>query len=102
MSYTVPDTEPTKIFTNATLKWTKVLTHAQTMLAAIQSVLEGTAASDAESYTIKDRSITKFSLKELREWEAYYQKIVNSEKIKENIAKGIKPKNRILVSLKEA
>lgn len=47
-------------------------THAEIMLSKIESLLEGRAASDIESYSIKSRSITKMSPKELREWRDYY------------------------------
>lgn len=46
--------------------------HAEVMLAKINSILEGRADSDVESYTIKDRSITKMSIKELTEWRNHY------------------------------
>lgn len=46
--------------------------HAEIMLAKINSILEGRADSDVESYTIKDRSITKMSIKELTEWRNHY------------------------------
>lgn len=46
--------------------------HAQIMIDKIESVLENRADSDVESYTIKSRSITKMSAKDLREWRDYY------------------------------
>lgn len=47
-------------------------THAEVMLAKIESLLEGRADSDIESYSIKSRNLTKMSVKELREWREYY------------------------------
>lgn len=47
-------------------------THAEIMVQKIQSVLEGRADHDVESYSIKSRSITRMSVKELREWRDYY------------------------------
>ena len=46
--------------------------HARIMVAKIESILSGRADSDVESYTIKSRSITKMSVKELTEWREYY------------------------------
>ena len=47
-------------------------THAEIMVAKIESILSGRADSDVESYSIKNRSITKMSVKELVEWRNYY------------------------------
>jgi hypothetical protein len=47
-------------------------THAEIMVQKIESILSGRADSDVESYSIKSRSITKMSVKELREWRDYY------------------------------
>lgn len=46
--------------------------HARLMLDKIESILSGRADNDVESYTIKSRSITKMSIKELTEWREYY------------------------------
>jgi hypothetical protein len=46
--------------------------HAEVMVAKINSVLEGRADSDVDSYSIKSRSITKMSVSELRQWRDYY------------------------------
>ena len=48
------------------------ITHAEVMVAKIESILSGRADSDVESYSIKNRSITKMSVKELTEWRNYY------------------------------
>jgi len=47
-------------------------THAEIMVAKIESILNGRADHDVESYSIKNRSITKMSVKELTEWRNYY------------------------------
>ena len=47
-------------------------THAEIMLAKINSILEGRADHDVDSYTIKDRSISRMSVSELRGWRDYY------------------------------
>tara|TARA_Y100000310_G_scaffold307942_1_gene350549 strand:+ start:2900 stop:3481 length:582 start_codon:yes stop_codon:yes gene_type:complete len=46
--------------------------HAEIMVAKIESILQNRADNDVESYTIKSRSITKMSAKELRDWRDYY------------------------------
>ena len=46
--------------------------HARIMVDKITSILENRADSDVGSYTIKSRSITKMSVKELTEWREYY------------------------------
>jgi len=48
-------------------------THAEIMVSKIQSVLEGRADSDIDSYTIKGRSIDKMSPKDLTMWYDYYR-----------------------------
>jgi hypothetical protein len=46
--------------------------HARLMVDKIESILSGRAEQDVESYTIKSRSITKMSVKELTDWREYY------------------------------
>lgn len=47
-------------------------THAEIMVAKIESVLENRADHDIESYSIKDRSLTRMSPKELIQWRDFY------------------------------
>lgn len=47
-------------------------THAEVMVAKIESLLSGRADSDIETYSIKNRSITKMSVSELSDWREYY------------------------------
>ena len=47
-------------------------THAEIMVAKIESLLAGRADHDIESYTIKSRSITRMGVAELRQWRDYY------------------------------
>lgn len=47
-------------------------THAEIMVAKIESLLAGRADADVMNYSIKNRSITKMSPKELTEWRDYY------------------------------
>jgi hypothetical protein len=72
-------------------------THAETMLAAIKTVLEGRITSDVESYTIGGRQITKIPIPELIKIYNHYQSMVNSEKAAEDIANGLGNPNTIKV-----
>lgn len=69
------DTEKVIITTGSTMLHVSTddrRTHAEIMVSKIESVLEGRAAHDIESYTIKSRSLTRMSVKELTEWREYY------------------------------
>lgn len=46
--------------------------HAQVMVDKIEGLLSGRADNDVESYTIKSRSISKMSVRELTDWREYY------------------------------
>jgi len=46
--------------------------HAAIMVCKIESILENRADGDVESYSIKSRSITKMSVKELTDWREFY------------------------------
>lgn len=74
-------------------------THAETMVAKIESVLENRADHDIESYSIKSRSLTRMSVKELRDWREYYQAEIErtgGSRTNRNTAK----KNTVLVGWK--
>lgn len=47
-------------------------THAEIMVEKIQSILDGRAAHDIESYSIKSRSISRMSVPDLLRWRDYY------------------------------
>ena len=47
--------------------------HAEIMFGKNESVLSGRADHDIESYTIKSRSLTRMSVKELLNWRDYYK-----------------------------
>lgn len=65
-----------------------VTTHAQRMLAAIETALEQRALSaDQRSYTIDGRSLERMTPSELSAWRAVYRNQVRTEKILD--AKGI-------------
>ena len=69
-------------------------THAEIMVAKIESLLEGRAASDIETYSIKSRSLTKMSVKELREWREYY--VAEVERTGGSATKGNRPPSNTL------
>jgi hypothetical protein len=60
-----------------------IRSHAQTMLDAIEALLEGRATKDVNSMSIKDRSLTKMTVQELMDWRKYYAAEVNRQKIAE-------------------
>jgi hypothetical protein len=47
--------------------------HAEIMVAKIESIMSGKADSDVESYTIAGRSISKMSPSDLMKWRDYYK-----------------------------
>ena len=53
--------------------------HAAKMLAAIEALLEGRSVADVNSYSIKDRSLTKMTPAELVQWRSYYRNEVGRE-----------------------
>lgn len=53
--------------------------HARLMITKIESLLSGRADDDVSQYSIKDRSITKMSVKELTEWRDFYRSELASE-----------------------
>lgn len=62
--------------------------HAQKVLAAIEALLEGRSTQDVNSYSIKDRSLSKMTAEELVQWREYYRREVNREKINERARLG--------------
>jgi hypothetical protein len=61
-------------------------THAEIMVAKIESLLQGKADSDVSNYSIGNRSLTKLSFEELMNAREYYQREVvrhmNEEKVR--------------------
>ncbi|MGV2976471.1 hypothetical protein AB1P65_13530 [Roseibium alexandrii] len=54
--------------------------HNERMLAQLEALLEGRAKTDAASYAIAGRTITKLSPEELTDWAAKYRRLVRKEK----------------------
>lgn len=63
-------------------------THAEIMIAKIESLLSGKADSDVDNYTINGRSLKKLSFKELLDARDYYRKEYQRQVIAERIRKG--------------
>jgi hypothetical protein len=70
--------------------------HAVKVLAAIESLIEGRATSDVNSYSIAGRSLTKLSVDELLTWRSHYRREVRRERDAANAASG-KPTGRTQV-----
>lgn len=62
--------------------------HAEIMLSKIESILEGRADSDVDSYSIAGRSLSKLKPKELTDWRNYYRVEVQKEQAKLNAKNG--------------
>lgn len=62
--------------------------HAEIMLAKIQTILEGRADSDVSSYSIQGRSLAKMSISDLLQWRDYYRREVLKERRDSNIRLG--------------
>lgn len=63
-------------------------THAQIMIAKIESILQGKADSDVGSYSIAGRSLTKMSFAELMTARDQYKREFQQEVIKDRIRRG--------------
>lgn len=71
--------------------------HAQIMLAKIESLLEGRADKDVASYAIQGRSISKMSISDLLQWRDYYRKEVIKQSRENAIARGRPTKTTVKV-----
>ncbi len=63
-------------------------THAEIMVAKIESLLSGKADSDVANYSIAGRSLTKLNFQELIQARDYYKAEVRKEEIDERIRRG--------------
>lgn len=63
-------------------------THAEIMVAKIESLLSGKADSDVANYSIAGRSLTKLTFKELIDARDYYKQEARLEEINERIRRG--------------
>lgn len=62
--------------------------HAEIMLAKIESILEGRADSDVANYSIQGRSLVKIAIEDLMKWRDYYRSEVTRLKREEDIKLG--------------
>lgn len=77
-----------KIIVDLDVDSTDPRTHAEIMLAKIESLLEGRADGDVSSYSIAGRSLTKMSPAELIEWRDYYRREVSAQNRKNDVKLG--------------
>jgi len=63
-------------------------THAEIMVAKIESLLSGKADSDVMSYSISGRQLVKMSINDLLKWRDYYRKEIASHKNAELVKRG--------------
>jgi hypothetical protein len=91
------DSDTWKVGANLDVATTDPRTHARIMLDKIESLLENRADADVADYSIGNRSITKMSPKELRDWRAYYMNEVRAEDAGTARARGDTTENTILV-----
>jgi len=70
--------------------------HCEIMVTKIESILEGRADADVDSYSIKGRSLSKMSITDLLQWRDYYRREVNEIKRRERIKHGRRTKSTIL------
>lgn len=66
--------------------------HAEIMVGKIESILQNRSDDDVESYTIKSRSISKMSLKDLREWREYYLREISNKSSQKSLFSAKAPK----------
>lgn len=71
--------------------------HADIMVAKIESILSGKADADVSSYSVAGRSLTKLSFQELLQARDYYQREVNKERVQAAIDKGEKTGSTVKV-----
>ena len=76
---------------------TDTRSHARKVLDAIEAVLENRATKDQESYTIKDRSLTRMSVEDLMMFRDRYKAEVAREDRAERIAQGLGTSAKIKV-----
>lgn len=73
--------------------------HVKKTLDAIESLLEGKAGKDVDSYSIHGRSLSKMSITELLEWrDKYVRELAQLEK-EADLESGIANSNKVYVRL---
>ena len=72
-------------------------THAEIMIAKIESILSGKADADVASYSINDRSLTKMSFEDLINARDFYRKEYAKERAKERADAGENTGQTVLV-----
>lgn len=62
-----------RLLADASTTATDIRTHAEIMVAKIESLLEGRADADIQSYTIEGRQVAKMAPAELLKWRDHYK-----------------------------
>lgn len=71
-------------------------THARRVLDAIEAVIEGRASRDQESYSVGGRSLGRTPIPDLLVLRDRYRAEAAAEEQAEQLASGLKPRNRLL------
>tara|TARA_B100000287_G_C20371295_1_gene677815 strand:+ start:151 stop:681 length:531 start_codon:yes stop_codon:yes gene_type:complete len=66
-------------------------------LDAIESLIQGKAASDVQQYQINGRMLTKMSISELIKWRSKYKQWYNEEQRAEKLAQGLNTGRQVKV-----
>jgi hypothetical protein len=75
----------------------ETLDHIKTTLDAINTMIEGKATKDVESYSIYGRSLSKMNIKELLDWQGIYEDKLSRLMNKNSQKQGKGSKNLIKV-----
>ncbi len=83
------DTGTWEVVANRDAATTDPRTHARIMVEKIESILEGRADSDVNSYSINGRSLTKIPVTELMQFRAHYRAEYIKEQRKERAKNSV-------------
>jgi hypothetical protein len=73
--------------------------HASKMLAAVNSLLLGTAGDNVQTLSVAGRSLSKYNPAELMDLAKYYEEVVEREEQEERIAQGRTSGTKILARM---
>lgn len=73
--------------------------HVKKTLDAIESLIEGKAGKDVDSYSIQGRSLSKMNITELLEWRDKYKRELKQLEKEADLAVGIETSNKVYTRL---
>ncbi len=73
--------------------------HAETVLDALESLIEGKASSDAQSISVGGKTMTTMSPEELYRWRNFYRREVEDARRAERMAEGLGSQTMIRVRM---